>query len=577
VPIPADGGKPYTLTVTKPSKVPWNHETQLHFRLAGPAPFPRDIPLVYHNPAGERVMCPAPWYYDKIHEGSNAGSLEFDMFDTDLSQIALLGAEIPLALTVPGIKAQFPGKDAPKRKLGTETLSAFIREQASKRYSDEALANTRKLAMESAKARSAYQHLLGVQAGVRGHWPEFTDMALAVASGEYTGVYGYTIEDGRMVYHANMAETGIRTRLDIVESLRKGTPLDPQQLQKVKAGILGTDNPEMLGALFHLLWPGDTLPTIEICKELAADDRPWIWLKAIELWRTREAGALNKRVIERDQRTDIRAYPEKMRLRLALGGSFQGNDLATYHAANQMVASHMDARLLFYAGGEFDQSWGRIVRELGREEATPAAIRFLQQATDPAVQAMFFRTITSRDYSTSLVHTTMRLACQVNLWYDLGIGGLAEKDLGDYGRTQHIRNRAAFHAELIPRVNAVLQWRREHPDATPVPLAIRGRVVDPDGKGIGGARVTVRLSRRISPFGYRGADFQTLACSPDGSFVLTNPERRDIFELSASADGYQTKDNVQVELRPLGYYLVGTNNTIELAPGKDLPAPSRPR
>jgi len=560
-----DGGKPYALTVYESTDVSWQHEKKVHFTLVGPASLRRDTPLVYYDHSGQRIVIPStPHFPRERMERAGQAILDFDVFDIGLADIATFGAEIPNQISVSNIKTQFPAKSDSPRKTDRETILGFLTAKKPQSYSDEDLAKVRTLALKLAKERSAYQHVLGVQAGLRGKWPEFVDMGLAIVTGEYRGLVGYTVEDGKITHHVNVGSSRLRTKLSVAESLKGFPDLDREQLGKLKPAIQKADDPQLLGALFHLLRQTDALLTIEICKELATDERPWIWLKAMELWGGRENQAHRNHLI--DRRTDPKDYPEYMQMRMVLSGNSRGIDLPAFHEAHRMIPELLTTRLLYMSGGKFRDLWRRMVEELGREEATAAAVRFLRETTDPAVHRMFFRSVCNHDYSSGLIHTVRSIAGHVNLWYGLDLHGLGDEKMKGYAHYMPRGPMPRFPNELMVFSDGVLEWRRKNPDAKPLALAIEGRVVGPEGKGIAGAEIRFHRWGRTGPYQRTGANSLTLTSKPDGSFVLPNPDRPSHYALRISADGYESKDRIWASFRSTGEYEFGKNGDVELSP-----------
>ncbi|MBT3290572.1 MAG: hypothetical protein HN380_24725, partial [Victivallales bacterium] len=562
-----DSGKPYALTVYESTDIDWQHEKKIHFTLIGPDSLRRDTPLVYYTHSGQRVVIPSTLHFQReARVQRDRTVLDFDVFDVGLADIAVFGSEIPSQVSVSGIKTQFPSEGETARRSGTDRLHGFVYARPGRKCSEQTLARFRSLAMGFAKERSAYQHILGVQAGLKGKWPEFVGMGLAILSGEYPGLVGYTGQNGRTAHHVDVESAKHRTNLSIITSLRHIPVLDASHLDGLALAIRRANDHRTLRPLFHLFWRTDRLAAIAACKELATDDRPWVWLPAMEKWGELEAKAVREGLV--GERSNPENYPERIQMRMTLSRyAPPGITPAMVQAADDAIFPDLfTARFLYTEHWRFHELWDRMVTRLGRERATELSMELLQELARPSVQRMFLSDALDRDNSDTLARLLVHVTYHMNAWYGLNLRGLRKDNAGEYNNRWMTLHRSKKAAELQALVREVLQWWRENPNAKPLPLVFKGRVVDPEGKGIAGAEIRVQRLRRTKPTEYRGAETLALTSKPDGSFVLPNPDKTAGYTLRIRADGYEPRDHISAWFRSTGEHEFGRNGDVELTP-----------
>ncbi len=212
------------------------------------------------------------------------------------------------------------------------------------------------------------QRRAGLQMGANGNWPEFIDLAL-----------GWLQDDS------------FDDRYAAAHALEKVSNLDAEQLRTI-GKVLKEESPPNAGFLIRCLarHPGTGA---EIVLELTADDRPWIWWRAMEaLPGIPPASELTPKL--------------QRRLVLARGERYVPSKeaaTAAYEQLPELFLSDLWRRDSSVHGKVYD----RIVRHLDRERATELIVEYLGKSDPKWNQWM-----------------TARMLRQLNQWHGRDFGQL---------------------------------------------------------------------------------------------------------------------------------------------------------
>ncbi len=184
-----------------------------------------------------------------------------------------------------------------------------------------------------------------------GPWPEFVDPALAVLDEPHRG-----------------------RRHDAAQLLeRYRVQLNPGQLGRVAEKLREAPDIFMFSPLRRLLAEQKTPESTAALKELAADDRPWVWMAAIDALAERKALGPSE------------DWSDRMwwRVAIARGPDRVGDDPPTLAAARRHLTDLLASPFLLrmYDGG-WQRVMKQVVADLPREEAVDAMIEFLRSAED---------------------------------------------------------------------------------------------------------------------------------------------------------------------------------------------------
>jgi len=224
-----------------------------------------------------------------------------------------------------------------------------------------------------------------VRIGLKCEWPEFVEPALELLEGPLRDDYNWMTNAEKMVADA------LRHCDDV---------LSDDHIRRIANLHLDDDRRETLLPLRRLLREPKTEARIRALRELAEDDRPWLWWFAVGrlcYWKAFEA------------RHD--SLPDKLKPRVFLlqgSAAFADADQIAPRAYD-LLASILTPELLTFDPSFFHDTLKRVAKKLDPQRRTAVVVNFL-------------RCLEDFDYSTRAVAD--RIVKYINLWHGLDIGGL---------------------------------------------------------------------------------------------------------------------------------------------------------
>jgi len=409
----ADGGLPYTLT-------PHLLQTQdgtARLHLSTKQRYSFDTLALAYDASGERH----PISRGGGGGGSSGAEYDFHVAGVPLERVAALAfGEEPRTRTYRNIPIRYPDRPARERAehldridaaLGmvgrpqTEVTRQFLKDPNATlevidvvrgllavqawehiRYSrpriefaeldPETQEKLHRTAERWANADDPKLRLAGVQMGLRGKWPGLLARAFPLLDAEERQTRWAASE----TIHAHQAS------------------LSPEQIGWVKERLLRKEDPATHWMLIRCLTTNTTAASTAALLELARDDRPWVWWRAV------------KRVAHRKGLPIPPAWSRKLGMRLYLVGSqrWYRDREGINEEARQMLPGLLTAKTLRMDRWLFGEILSRAVQLLDRSTVTPALVDCLGAVSDHQGARWVID----------------RVVKQINLWHGVDIGGL---------------------------------------------------------------------------------------------------------------------------------------------------------
>jgi len=409
----ADGGLPYTLT---PHLVQPRHGAA-QWHLSTKQPFPSDTLVLAYDTSGRRHLVSR----GSGSTGSAGAECDLGVAGLPLERVAALAfGEEPRARTYRDITVRYPDRPARDRpeyldkiaaalrmtgRPQTEVSRQFLKDPNSTlevielvrgshvvqawdhiRYCRPRIVfaeldaktqeRLRRTAERWANADDPKIRLAGVQMGLRGKWPGFLARAFPLLDAEER-----------------------QTRWSAAETIwSHQASLSPEQIGWVKERLLEKEDPATHEMLMRCLTANTTPASTAALLELARDDRPWVW------WRAVKGIAYGKRLsvpVGWSRKLSIRRY---LVAPLRQFGDREGIN----EEARRMLPGLLTAETLRIDRSLFGEILSRAAQLLDRATVTPALIDCLGDVSD---------------YQ-SARWVIDRVVKQINLWHGVDIGGL---------------------------------------------------------------------------------------------------------------------------------------------------------
>ena len=233
--------------------------------------------------------------------------------------------------------------------------------------------------------------------------------------------------------------------------------LTTAQAERLRRAILTLGDGPVLNGLFGCLWYGAPEVVTDPLWDLAQDDRPWIWWKALEAWRSRMALA----------HREPGSLPDKIRRCL-----FVVEGTARDEAQKAQTAAELPRLFTPELGTMASDVWRkiceRIVRDFDRKTATQVLLDYLRQMQSAVTEQQWAVDDACRYNSRWMVAYVIRT---LNLWYGVDLGHLGTEEAADSFKTEP-KNFAEFQHLLAQ----VLEWRVGNPNAEFTEQSFRGKL-----------------------------------------------------------------------------------------------------
>jgi protocatechuate 3,4-dioxygenase beta subunit len=387
----------------------------------------------------------------------------------------------------------------------------------------------RRAATEWAKTRHLARY--GISLGLMGRWPEFFDIAIERLGRQtpYANGYWYYEQTWRQD-NAQIANTMVNYRLD---------QLTAEQVQKIKELILKTDEGSVLRYLIWYLNWIKSQATTDALWELAQNDKPWIWWKAIESWYSHTS---RRRQVYDD-------LSEKMKLRLILAKD-EIRDENREEEALKLLPEIFTPELGKMASDVWNKVRERITRQFDRKAATEIFVNYLRQLQSE----MTVRQWTSNSsFNNKSKWMTAYIIRTLNVWYGTNIANLGTDETGDWSNQEP----RSFY-EFQNLITQPIEWYDENSQATPVKLPFAGKVVDTAGNPIAGAKLSfTKREDYKDEQGYRSqriVDVGQCTTNADGEFSFSDFTNDGFYTFGVIADGYLPKEELHIQHLTDGRY-----------------------
>jgi hypothetical protein len=570
--VPADEGRPYQLT---PEPVEAWQESQVKFHFVTAQPFDSGTPILPYDKQGRRHYVRSG---GNGRSGSSGTDLTYETEAVSWDQIAAVAiGEKPHQITFRNVVVQYPHRpprtyaaylDVLARRLGlTDLTPEQLRQYQAKdpqqaievldivrgdwhiRTTFQTLAYARpplkvaeldpaaqeKIHQVAARwAGSGWTSHYGIQLGLLGHWPEFFDLALDRLGRDYP-------TEHRAAYQEYYERAWLNANREIAGALaRYWSAPNPSQAERLQRAILTLHDGPVLNSLLNCLWSSDPEVVLDPLWELAQDDRPWIWWRALEAWRSKMAFA----------RRDYGGLPEKIRVRQILVQGTPDTEPLQAQATAQL-AQMFTPELGRMSSPVWNTVRERIARRFDRKAATRIYLDYLRQMQSAVTERQWAVNDAWKGNAKWMVAGVIRT---LNVWYGLDLGHLGTEETANSHETLP-RNFSEFQHLLAE----VLQWRENNPKAEPLEQSLCGKVVDTAGRGITTAEL--RLIRYEDYTGDDGHRYQRQVgvgrCRPDasGDFAFRNLPNGS-YALHLAAEGYAAPELLHVSQLPDGRFRI---------------------
>ncbi len=570
--VPADEGRPYQLT---PEPIETWQEARIKFHFVTGQPFGSDTPILFYDKQGRRHYVHSG---ASGNSGSNGADLTYEAEAMSWDQVATIAiGEKPHEITFHNVTVQYPNRpprtyaaylDVLAQRLGLTGLTPeqlrqyrfqdpqqaiealdIVRGDGHIRNAFQALASAQPPVKVSELDPAAQEKIhqvatrwagsygtsgYGILLGLLGHWPEFFDLALDQLERDLR-------PEHRLPYYESYERVWLDGKREMAHALaRYWSGPNQSQARRLQHAILTLHDGLVLNSLFQCLWSGDPEVVLDPLWELAQDDRPWIWWRALEAWRSKMTFA-GKNYGE---------LPEKIQMRQMLIDGAPGTEALQAQAAAQL------ARMLTPELGQMSsQVWrtvcDRIARQFDRKTATRIYFDYLRQMQSAVTEQRWALDESWKSDAQWMVPYVIRT---LNVWYAVDLGHLGTEETAN-SREALPRNFSGFQRLLME----VLQWRQDHPEAEPLEQSLCGKVVDTTGRGI--TTVELRLIRYEDYTGEDGHRYQRQVeagpCRIDtsGAFAFRGLPNGS-YTLHITAAGYAVRESVHVSQRPDGRFRI---------------------
>jgi len=476
----ADFNRPYSLTPVQSKGFPRYSGTDLLF--ATSQPFDSDTIVVAYDLQGRRYLLES-----RMGGGGRRGAnITFRDIVLPLNEIAVITfGEKPYEITFKNIAVDFPDRpyrtypeflDQMSERLGLVDMSPEELAQYNFRNPQEAIdiidivrggwhvrktfeairhgkpkiditkldqATQDKIHRAATEwAKTNYLSKYGISLGLMGRWSEFFDMAIERLGQEipYGNGYPYYKRTWNQD-NAQIANTMINYRMD---------QLAEEQIQKIKELILNADIDFELEYLIRYLNQTQSQVATDALWELAQNEKPWIWWKAIEAWYYRTSRT----------RLVYNELSEKMKLRLLLVNNTI-RDETLEGKALKILPEIFTPDLGKMVSDVWNKVRERISHEFDKKVATEIFINYLRQLQYEMTVSQWISNNSFKGNSKWMVAYIIR---NLNVWYGTNIGNLGTEETRDTDIYTLIRTQIQFQA----LITEALQWYDSNKNVTPV-------------------------------------------------------------------------------------------------------------
>ncbi|MHC4640007.1 MAG: M56 family metallopeptidase [Planctomycetota bacterium] len=303
----------------------------------------------------------------------------------------------------------------------------------------------RSAAARWAKAGHPKVRAMGIRLGLMGGWPEFMELAMDWLEQDVI-VYDML---GRTYRGLEEKAKGQVAR----EAASYSAGLNSKQAERIKRIILRTDSPRIGVQLFRLFWRADKDITYEICRDLAQDDRPWIWWHAMRLFFNRFNEKLRpfENLSEKIQKRLILVHKARGGSSRLFDVSSSGKDYETVaKEAYSMLPGMFTARLARMDSSICHNVRQLMAKHLDREIAAKAMTNFLREISTESNQRLW---VGDSPYFGTCCSTAYCIARHINSLYDVNI-----QNLGKYETREDSEAIPNHISQLKQLVAKTLQW-----------------------------------------------------------------------------------------------------------------------
>jgi hypothetical protein len=568
--MPADEGRPYQLT---PEPMETWQEARVRFHFVTSQPFSSDVPILFYDQQGQRHYVHSG---ASGHSGSNGADLTYETEAIPWDQVAVVTiGEKPHEITFHNVTVQYPHRpprtyaaylDVLAQRLGLTGLPPEQLRQYRFRDAEQAI-EALDIVRGEGHIRNAFQALAyaqppikvseldlaaqekihqtatrwagsdrtsgyGILLGLLGHWPEFFDLALDRLERDLRPEHG-------LLRYESYERAQLNGKREMGHALaRYWSGPNQSQARRLQHAILTLHDGLVLNSLFQCLWSGDPEVVLDPLWELAQDDRPWIWWRALEAWRSKMTFA----------RKDYGALSEKIQMRQMLIDGAPGTEALQAQAAAQL-AQMFTPELAQMSSQVWRTVCDRIARQFDRQTATRIYLDYLRRMQSALTEQQWALDESWKSDAQWMAPYVIRT---LNVWYGVDLGHLGTEETAS-SREALPRNFSGFQHLLAE----VLQWRQDHPEAEPLEQSLCGKVVDTAGRGI--TTVELRLIRYEDYTGEDGHRYQRQVeagrCRIDasGDFGFRNLPNGS-YTLHITAPGYAVRESAHVSQRPDGRF-----------------------
>ncbi len=556
--LKADEGRPYQLTPAKSAD--WRSESCIRFHLATSQPFDSGAPILVYDRQGRRHWVRG----GSGRSGSQGASLTYETEAVPWDQVAAITVgEEPHEITFANVLVRYPQRprrthpahwDRMARRLGLTGLSGEQLARYEFKNAQEAiavldvirgthiaratkaivesrppldfdaldaptLAMIRQAALSWLKSPSAGPRAYAVELGLAAGFREFIDPAFTLLDYRHPTDWQQT----RFVREAVVSSLG-----------RYVDRMTEADLERLRQYVVRCDDGMTLHRVFtSCLRASRRLETRDLMRELAQDDRPWLWWPAVSA------------LLERSDEQLYWGYadlPESMKLRvIAVSRNEKPDEMMLLPEVRAMFPEVFTVETVRMCPQGWSNMRRALIEYLDRSEVVGVYMDILAVASQPETQARFTGDYGNPDRLYQFVSTILR---DINLWYDVDFGQLGVFKQGVVNES--LRTPTVFEQA----VTEALQWYHAGEPPQPLEPVFAGRVVDTSEQPVADATVTVKERRAL--FDENGRESQRVVevaegqTGPDGRFAFADLLATRPHELRVEAKGYVTQERMHL-------------------------------
>ena len=570
--IQADEGRPYRLVPKVVSAGYLEPDTQFGFTTK--QPFDYDTVAVAYDLDGRRYLLEQ----GGGQSGSQGANIRYRGLPLPLDKIAAITiGEKPHEITfknvvihypdrLPRTHAEFLDRIGERLRLSTEQLERYefaspqeavevidvVRGEAYEGRVLQALTSARPSVRISDMNEAAQEKIhraatawvqsgrmagYGLVLGLLGKWPEFFDLAIArlVSAGPSSN---YRPEQIKVWFDGNRG---------IAQMLIGWGQLNDSQVQQIEQCILRTSDGGVIGSLLSCLTNTRSQASVDALWELAQDDRPWIWWRAIYWWSN--LSRTTDRVPD-----DL---PEKMKLRLILARNIRGDESLRAKAA-ALLPELFTAKLWEMDSSDWNTVRERIARELDKKAATQVYVDYLRQVQTAMTEQQGAVNGSFQYNAKWMVVSVIRT---LNVWYALDMGHLGTDETSESYKTE-----PRTLPEFQKLVAEVIQWYDVNKELKPVELPLTGQVVDTAGHPIADAQLSFAKREDVpTPYGgstQRKVEIGMRRTDAQGRYTFGDFGNGELLSVDIVAAGFMPRREQHISRLTDGRYRLDPNSIV---------------